>query len=84
VKKRAAVIFEDVEDRHLCDLVPRLDLTEGRRLLHAQPYPQADADQQHGDQERNAPSPRHEFALRQLRHQREHADRRQVPMGLPT
>ena len=72
------MLGQHLDDRQLRDLVLRLDRLEGRRLLEPHADEEADADEQDREQERNAPGPAQELALRQLRHQREDADGREI------
>ncbi|GAA0003040.1 hypothetical protein BRDID11002_30410 [Bradyrhizobium diazoefficiens] len=73
---------EDLDQRHACDVLLGLDLTEGRGLFHVEADVEPDADQEDRDQERNAPAVSHEVAFRQARHQRKHADRGEIADGI--
>ncbi len=76
------MILEDVNDRHLGNFILGLQRAERRGLFHAHADPEADANQKDRDQERNAPAIAHEVFFGQLRHQREHADGREIADGI--
>ncbi|MGC0396347.1 hypothetical protein ACVME5_004039 [Bradyrhizobium liaoningense] len=76
------MVPEDLEQWQACDFLLGLDLTEGGGLLHVEADVETDADQEDRDQEGDAPAVSHEVALRQARHQREHADRGEIADGV--